>query len=141
LGSPAQVWTARGERLLGELRADLAGNTAFGWVEADAAEVVEELRTTAGQVAELDRTLARMRSPEAGGRLRGLRDSLLAGMQAAVRGLEQARAEVNAIMIDSGVRSVTADADERLAARVAGLRAGLAEVHRLSAPGNGQGLT
>jgi hypothetical protein len=135
LGSPAQVWTERGERVLGELRAEVAG-TGFGWVESDAADVVEELRITAGQVAGLDQTLARVQTP----RLRGLRDSLLARMAAAVRGLEHARAEVAALVIDSGVRSPVGDADERLAARVAGLRAGLAEVHRLAAPEDGQGV-
>jgi hypothetical protein len=57
-----------------------------------------------------------------------------------VRGLEQARAEVTALIIDSGVPSGLGEADERLAARVAGLRAGLAEVHRLASSVDGQGL-
>jgi hypothetical protein len=89
-------------------------------------------------VAELDQALIRADPSDRESALRAAREGLLARMQAAVRGLEQAKAEVAALMIDTGVRSVTGEADERLAAGVASLRAGMAEVHRLA---SGQGLT
>jgi chromosome segregation ATPase len=58
MGSPAQVWTSRGERVLRELNVTLAEQPAFAAVAADAEQVVMELRLTAGQVAELDHALA-----------------------------------------------------------------------------------
>jgi chromosome segregation ATPase len=58
MGSAAQVWTARGERVLRELNVTLAERPAFVAVAADAEQVVMELRLTAGQVAELDYALA-----------------------------------------------------------------------------------
>ncbi|MFL6124842.1 hypothetical protein [Actinophytocola sp.] len=58
MGSPAQVWTSRGERVLRELNATTAEQPAFVGLAADAEQVVMELRITAGQVAELDHALA-----------------------------------------------------------------------------------
>jgi chromosome segregation ATPase len=63
MGSPAQVWTSRGERVLRELNLTLAEQPAFAAVAADAEQVVMELRLTAGQVAELDHALARIPVP------------------------------------------------------------------------------
>lgn len=63
MGSPAQVWTSRGERVLRELSATLVEQPAFAAVAADAEQVVMELRLTAGQVAELDHALARIPVP------------------------------------------------------------------------------
>jgi len=63
MGSPAQVWTSRGERVLRELNATLAEQSAFAMLAADAEQVVMELRLTAGQVAELDHDLARIPVP------------------------------------------------------------------------------
>jgi len=54
MGSPAQVWVSRGERVLRELAATLGEHAALHGVSADAAGVVAELRLTAGQVAELE---------------------------------------------------------------------------------------
>lgn len=64
MGSPAQVWTSRGERVLRELNATLAEQPAFAMVAADAEQVVMELRLTAGQVAEFDHALARIPVPD-----------------------------------------------------------------------------
>lgn len=64
MGSPAQVWTSRGERVLRELNATLVEQPAFGAVAVDAEQVVMELRLTAGQVAELDHALARIPVPD-----------------------------------------------------------------------------
>jgi hypothetical protein len=63
LGSDAQVWTARGERVLRELDVTLAEQPAFAAVAGDAGQVVTELRLTAGQVAELDHALAAIPTP------------------------------------------------------------------------------
>jgi truncated hemoglobin YjbI len=63
MGSPAQVWVSRGERVLRELGATLGEHTALHGVSADAAGVVAELRLTASQVAELDHALARIPVP------------------------------------------------------------------------------
>jgi hypothetical protein len=63
MGSAAQVWTARGERVLRELNATLVEQPAYALVAADAEQVVMELRLTAGQVAELDHGLARIPVP------------------------------------------------------------------------------
>ena len=135
LGSPAQVWLARGERVVGEIRA--VAPPAFELLVADAEDVITELHTAADRVARLDQALSRTPT----GDLQGPRTRLLARMEASVRGLEHARDQVTAIVIDPGVRSVTGYADERLAVRVAGLRAGLAEVRRLATPVDGQGLS
>jgi len=64
MGSPAQVWTSRGERVLRELNATLTEQPAFAVVASDAEQVVMELRLTAGQVAELDHALARIPVPD-----------------------------------------------------------------------------
>jgi hypothetical protein len=63
MGSAAQVWTARAERVLRELNATLVEQPAFAAVAADAEQVVLELRLTAGRVAELDHALARIPVP------------------------------------------------------------------------------
>jgi hypothetical protein len=63
LGSAAQVWVSRGERVLRELTASLSEQPGFATLAADAEQVVMELRITAGQVAELDHTIARIPVP------------------------------------------------------------------------------
>lgn len=63
LGSAAQVWVSRGERVLRELTASLGGQPGFATLASDAEQVVAELRITAGQVAELDHTIARIPVP------------------------------------------------------------------------------
>lgn len=64
MGSPAQVWVSRGERVLRELTATLGEQPGFTTLAADAGQVVMELRITAGQVAELDHGLAQIPVPE-----------------------------------------------------------------------------
>ncbi len=63
MGSPAQVWVSRGERVLRELGTTLGEHAALHGISADAAGVVAELRLTASQVAELDHALARIPVP------------------------------------------------------------------------------
>ena len=63
MGSPAQVWVSRGERVLRELGTTLGEHGELHGISTDAAEVVAELRITAGQVAELDHALARIPVP------------------------------------------------------------------------------
>lgn len=63
MGSPAQVWVSRGERVLRELGTTLGENAALHGISDDAAGVVAELRLTASQVAELDHALARIPVP------------------------------------------------------------------------------
>lgn len=63
LGSPAQVWVERGERVLRELELTAADHAALYGVVTDAGQVVAELRLTASQVAELDDALARIPVP------------------------------------------------------------------------------
>jgi len=63
MGSPAQVWVSRGERVLRELGTTLGEHAALHGISADAAGVVAELRLTAGQVAELDHAIARIPVP------------------------------------------------------------------------------
>jgi truncated hemoglobin YjbI len=63
MGSPAQVWVSRGERVLRELGTTLGENAALHGISADAAGVVAELRLTAGQVAGLDHALSRIPVP------------------------------------------------------------------------------
>lgn len=58
MGSPAQVWVSRGERVLRELGGSVGERPGFAVLAADAEQVVMELRVTAGQVAELDHGLA-----------------------------------------------------------------------------------
>lgn len=64
LGSPAQVWVSRGERVLRELTRTVGEQPGFTMLTADAEQVVFELRITAGQVAELDHALARIPVPD-----------------------------------------------------------------------------
>lgn len=63
MGSPAQVWVSRGERVLRELGTTLGEHAALHGVDTDAVQVVAELRLTAGQVADLDHALARIPVP------------------------------------------------------------------------------
>ncbi|MPZ85033.1 MAG: hypothetical protein GEV28_33465 [Actinophytocola sp.] len=63
MGSPAQVWVSRGERVLRELGATLGENAALHGIETDAVQVVAELRLTASQAADLDHALARIPVP------------------------------------------------------------------------------
>jgi truncated hemoglobin YjbI len=63
MGSPAQVWVSRGERVLRELGVTLGENAVLHGISADAAQVVVELRLTASQVADLDHALARIPVP------------------------------------------------------------------------------
>jgi truncated hemoglobin YjbI len=63
MGSPAQVWVSRGERVLRELGITLGENAVLHGISADAAEVVAELRLTASQVADLDHALGRIPVP------------------------------------------------------------------------------
>ncbi len=63
MGSPAQVWVSRGERVLRELGTTLGDDAALHGISVDAAQVVAELRLTASQVAELDHALARIPVP------------------------------------------------------------------------------
>jgi len=63
LGSPAQVWVSRAERVLRELNVTMTDQPAFVGLAVDAEQVVMELRVTAGQVAELDHALARIPVP------------------------------------------------------------------------------
>jgi hypothetical protein len=64
LGSPAQVWVSRGERVLRELGRTVGEQPGFTVLAADAEQVVFELRVTAGQVAGLDHALARIPVPD-----------------------------------------------------------------------------
>lgn len=64
LASAAQVWVSRGERVLRELTASLGDRPGFATLASDAEQVVTELRVTAGQVAELDHTIARIPVPD-----------------------------------------------------------------------------
>ena len=64
LGSAAQVWVSRGERVLRELTASLGEQPGFATLASDAEQVVMELRITAGQVADLDHAIARIPVPD-----------------------------------------------------------------------------
>jgi truncated hemoglobin YjbI len=76
MGSPAQVWVSRGERVLRELGTTLGENAVLHGISADAAEVVAELRLTASQVADLDHALARIPVPALEYERRGLAAAL-----------------------------------------------------------------
>jgi len=76
LGSPAQVWVSRGERVLRELSGTLGPNGA----SVDATEVVAELRITASQVAELDHAIAQIPVPSLEEEQRALAVSLAASL-------------------------------------------------------------
>jgi hypothetical protein len=76
MGSPAQVWVSRGERVLRELGATLGEHAVLHGISADAAGVVAELRLTASQVAELDHALARIPVPSLEDERRALETAL-----------------------------------------------------------------
>jgi hypothetical protein len=155
LGSPAQVWLSRGERVLRELNATLAEQPAFAVLAADAEQVVMELRLTAGQVAEYDHALSGIPVPDleaelntegpareavaarlaTAARLRESRDALLAGMKTTIMELERARDElVELITGTTSAFSVKSDATAALASRLDGLREGLVEVRGTGNP-------
>jgi hypothetical protein len=144
MGSPAQVWVSRGERVRRELDRALAEHGAWQAVGADADLVVTELRITAEQVAELDHAISQIQDPQlpAAGRLRQVREKLLVKMEAAVAGLEQARAELLELIATAATTPLTADPDPagELTSRLAGLRAGLIEVRGLADPESGSGM-
>jgi hypothetical protein len=76
MGSPAQVWVSRGERVLRELGTTLGEHAALHGIAEDAAAVVAELRLTASQAAELDHALARIPVPSLEDELGSLRTAL-----------------------------------------------------------------
>jgi len=68
-------------------------------------------------------------------RQRTARDALLAKMEAAVTGLEQARDELTELIAGAAAPAITdADPAAQLTSRLEGLREGLVEVRRLSYP-------
>ena len=169
IGSPAQVWLERGERVAGRLRKLAAEQPMLAGVDADADDVLTELRAAATEAARL--VAARAGLPVnvlAAQDLLAAIESLLARMRAAVAALERAEAEFAGLLAgtagasatdagatdpgatdagptdagatdagatdggsDAGGRATSA-ATAELAERVAGLRAGLAEVRALS---------
>lgn len=165
LGSPAQVWVSRGERVLRELTASLGEQPGFAMLVADAEQVVTELRVTASQVADLDHGLARIPVPEleaeragltgdspdqarslaaidarlaAAARQRATRDALVAKMQATVMELERARDELaEVITATTSELSPSTDATAQFTSRLDGLREGLVEVRRITHPDTG----
>lgn len=141
MGSPAQVWLSRGERVVRELGSALAGHEAWQGVTADAEQVVAALRSTASQVAEVDHALSQIEDPALAPaqRLRARRESLLSRMQTAVAGLEQARAEVVELIATASSMIVDPDPTLELNSRLAGLRAGLTEVRGVVNPEAGSG--
>jgi CHASE3 domain sensor protein len=141
MGSPAQVWLSRAERVVRELGSALAGHEAWQGVTVDAEQVVEELRSTASQVAEVDHALSQIEDPrlEPSTRLRASRDTLLTRMENAVAGLEQARAEVVELIATASSVIVDPDPTRELNSRLAGLRAGLIEVRGVVNPETGSG--
>jgi CHASE3 domain sensor protein len=142
VGSPAQVWVSRGERVLRELGSALAEHDAWQGVTMDAEQVVAELRITAGRVAEVDHALAQIqdRVLAAAGRLREARGTLLSRMESAVAGLERARAEVVELIATASSVIVDPDPVRELNSRLEGLRAGLVEVRGLTNPETGSGI-
>lgn len=144
MGSPAQVWVSRGERVQRELDRALAEHGVWQAVGADAELVVAELRITAEQIAELDHAVAQIQDPQlaAAARLRQSREKLLARMESAVAGLEQARADLLELIATAATTRLTTDPDPagQLTSRLEGLRAGLIEVRGLSDPETGSGM-
>jgi hypothetical protein len=144
IGSPAQVWVSRGERVARELDGTLSKHGMWQGVSADAELVVIELRTTAGQVAELDHALAQIEDPQlaAAERIREAKRALLTKMEGAVAGLEQARAELLELIATAATTTLTADPEPagELTSRLAGLREGLIEVRELANPEAGSGI-
>lgn len=139
MGSPAQVWIARGERVQRELEAALAEHGVWEAVTSDSAAVVAELRLTGGQVAEVDHAIATIQDPGRDATLRQTRDTLVARMESAVAGLEQARAEVAELIATAALSPADPEPAAQLTSRLAGLRAGLVEVRKLSDPESGSG--
>lgn len=140
IGSPAQVWVSRAERVLRELDSALTEYDAWRGVTDDAEQVVAELRITASQVAETDHALAQVDPGLAAAeRLRAARGTLLSRMESAVGGLENARAEVLELIATASSVITDPDPVRELNSRLAGLRAGLVEVRRLTDPENGSG--
>lgn len=142
MGSPAQVWVSRGERVLRELGSALAEHDAWQGVSTDAEQVVGELRATASQVAKVEHALSQLQDPglAAAERLRETRDTLLSRMESAVGGLEQARAELVELIATASTVAADPDPVRELNSRVAGLRAGLIEVRGLADPEPGSGI-
>jgi len=142
IGSPAQVWVDRGERVLRELGSALTDHEAWRGVLDDAEQIVAELRVTGGQVAEVDHALAQIQDPvlAAAERLREARVTLLSRMESAVTGLEKARAEVVELIATASSVTVDPDPVRELNSRLEGLRAGLVEVRGLSDPESGSGM-
>ncbi|HET9140657.1 hypothetical protein [Actinophytocola sp.] len=141
-GSPARPLLSRGTRIVRELGRLLAGHEAWHGVVADANQVLAELRMMAGQVAELEHALAQLRGPEppAAAALRELGAAHLARMEVAVAGLERARAEVLVLIARSAAPPLAHDPTDALNSRLAGLRAGLAEIGERSNPETGSGF-
>lgn len=123
MGSPAQVWTSRGERVLRELNVTLAEQPAFAAVAADAEQVVMELRLTAGQVAELDHALAGIPVPSLEDERQSLTTAVARGGPAAAE-LERSLAAVFA-RLDAAARQ-----RESRDALVAGMQATVMELER-----------
>jgi DNA repair exonuclease SbcCD ATPase subunit len=166
LGSPAQVWLERAERITRSLRELAERYPALYGAADDADAVLAELRSAATDVARLDEARSRLPTAalqarrerldasiaaaanepaaaelrsaraavdaqlELATQHRATRDRLLARMQAAVAGLEQADAELHALAAQPS--DVPQTATVALADRLAGLRAGLAEVRAIS---------
>ena len=142
LGSPAQVWVSRGERVLRELGAALAEHDTWQGVTMDAEQVVAELRSTGDRVAEVDHALAQIQDSAlaAAERLREARTTLLSRMESAVAGLERARAEVLELIATASSVIVDPDPVRELNSRLDGLRAGLVEVRGLANPETDSGI-
>ena len=140
LGSPAQVWVSRAERVLRELDSALTEHDAWRGVTDDAEQVVAELKITASQVADLDHALGQVDPAQvATERMRAERGNLLSRMEAAVSGLEKARAEVLELLVTDSSMITDPDPVRELNNRLAGLRAGLVEVRGRSDPEIGSG--
>lgn len=111
MGSPAQVWVSRGERVLRELGSTLGEHAALHGVSADAAQVVVELRITASQVAELDHALAQIPVPSLEEEQRALAASLVeAEGRPAAADLARSHDAVTARLAAAGRQRDTRDA-------------------------------
>lgn len=169
IGSPAQVWLERGERVAQRLRRLGDEHALLSGAADDADAVLAELRASSSEVATLDAARARLSvtaldaelrrldraiAAAAGGEaehdLRSARDAvaarmalanrhraateaLVARMRSAVAGMEQAEDELRGLLATHGDTAGIAQATAALADRLAGLRAGLAEVRAISA--------
>jgi hypothetical protein len=123
MGSPAQVWVSRAERVLRELGATLGEHATLHGVSADAAQVVAELRITAGQVAELDHAIARIPVPSLEDELRTL-DAALADAGPAGEDLARSRDAASARL------AAARRQEEARAALLANMQATVAELER-----------